>query len=407
MKKFAALILCLMLAVCAASCFAEAASITGGVEDGAYVVRFPAPEGDEGQWAVEETASGEAVKLADSRYEDGYFTARWEAVSDGTATVSVMHVRNGLADEIHTFDLAVSGGKITEATGGSYAAAPDHWELDSVVPGEWWEKDTQFTIMDIDDGPDDSWSVRISSPMTHGAFVLEATLRYDLKADGLVYSDGRRFELTADGTAAEPSAENLSGTVILSGAEDSLELVWTRDDGGDPVSFTRADPLPAYTYTGSDPVEEAVINWLLADGRPEGYRTEEGYVCIPAPVILKVDQPDDTHAVVYGNFWTMNYVRRGSVLFNISGGEAPGIASLEKQGDGWTVTSAETAGDGDDYIKDITRFAAGDDELLNLYLDSGDQLESVRTRLIRGYVEANSLNITAWQDYGWPEVPLE
>jgi len=96
---------------------------------------------------------------------------------------------------------------------------------------------------------------------------------------------------------------------------------------------------------------------------------------------------------------------------NISGGEYPGIISLEKVNGEWQMTAMEEAGNGDDYAADIIRFADGDKELEERFF-SGADLESeankaIRTLFVKAYVEANGLDITAYQDYGWEPVPLD
>ena len=169
-------------------------------------------------------------------------------------------------------------------------------------------------------------------------------------------------------------------------------------------------PLPAYTYTGSDAVEGAVAAYIVSD-MSENIASEEGCVTIPAPVILKVEQIDDSHVKVYGDFWGFNYVLDGKVLETISGGEAPGIMTLEKSGDAWTVTAVETAGDGTDFAADIERFSQGDKELEDKYFDASDGMApataEVIRRFIRDYVNANGLTVAAYQDPYWPPVPLE
>ena len=71
------------------------------------------------------------------------------------------------------------------------------------------------------------------------------------------------------------------------------------------------------------------------------------------------------------------------------------------------VTVMETAGDGEDYGKDIIRFADGDKELEEKFFTSGEQMEPIRTQFIRDYVEAAGINVTAYKDYGWDAVPLK
>ena len=104
----------------------------------------------------------------------------------------------------------------------------------------------------------------------------------------------------------------------------------------------------------------------------------------------------------------MNYVRRGRVLENISGGEIPMMVTLENAGGEWRVTSMEEAGDGEDYARDIMHFAHGDWVLASQYFDAADLKahEEIRTKWIREYVEANGLDISAYQDFGWDPVSL-
>ena len=166
--------------------------------------------------------------------------------------------------------------------------------------------------------------------------------------------------------------------------------------------------LPAYVYPGDDPIEAAVTACMVEKGKD--YLLEDGAVTIPAPVILKTVFQDDTHTLVYGNFWVLNYVEKDHVLECISGGAYAGVMTLEKKDDCWEAVALETAGDGDDYAKDIKRFADGDAELENAYFHTQDvseePLKGVRTRFIQDYVNANGLDITAYQDYGWDAIPL-
>lgn len=169
--------------------------------------------------------------------------------------------------------------------------------------------------------------------------------------------------------------------------------------------------LPAYVYTGDDPIEGAIANALAADERAENYLREPGCVTIPCPIIHRTEMIDETHAKVYGSFWILNYVKKDTILENISGGEYPVIAALEKTDGEWRMTAMEEAGDGDDYAEGIARFADGDKELEDMYFAAADLMaeenQEIRTRFIKAYVEANELDITAYQDYGWDPVPLD
>ncbi|MBR0228801.1 MAG: hypothetical protein IJQ62_10670 [Clostridia bacterium] len=184
------------------------------------------------------------------------------------------------------------------------------------------------------------------------------------------------------------------------GMEPATDYVWMDENFGQATGAV----LPAYAYTGGDPIEAAVAAYA-AETMGSRYLLPQGAASIPAPVILKTVAQDENTALVYGNFWVMNYVLRGTVLECVSGGEAPGVMTLTKSGDGWTVTAFEEAGDGDDYAKDIQRFCQGDKELEKAYFAaadvSEDPLKSVRQRFIQDYVTVGKLAVRAYQDYGW------
>ena len=193
---------------------------------------------------------------------------------------------------------------------------------------------------------------------------------------------------TAEATAPEGYEEPVQDT-----------SVWMDEQFGQPTAA-----LPVYTYTGGDPIEAAVAAYV-SETLGSRYLLPEGAASIPAPVILKTVEQDENTALVYGNFWVMNYVLRGTVLECASGGEAPGVMTLTKSGDGWTVTAFEEAGDGDDYAKDIQRFCQGDKELEKAYFAAADvnedPLKSVLQRFIQDYVTVGKLAVRAYQDYGW------
>ena len=167
--------------------------------------------------------------------------------------------------------------------------------------------------------------------------------------------------------------------------------------------------LPAYVYTGEDPMIGAVAAYLVESGYDD-YEPERISVLIPAPVILKTVLEDDGHAVVYGNFWRMRYTKENNVLVCVMGGEAAGVMRLEYTDPVWKVVSFEQAGDGAEYARDIRRFCKGDRLLEAHYFLAQDARRSpvkdVRKQLIRAYVEANQLDIVAYQDPYWEPVPL-
>jgi len=203
----------------------------------------------------------------------------------------------------------------------------------------------------------------------------------------------------------DPDAKELPYFAIWSEADEAGFISGFVSGAKDEAAV---EYLPVYSYTGDDPVEGAIANALARDEQAGMYKTEPGYVTIPCVNIFKTEQIDETHAKVYGDFWILNYVKHGNVLENISGGEYPGIMTLEKDGNQWKVIETEVAGDGEDYIADIERFAGGNQELADSFFAAADLMaeanQEIRTRFIKAYVEANNLEVTAYQDFGWDPV---
>ena len=130
--------------------------------------------------------------------------------------------------------------------------------------------------------------------------------------------------------------------------------------------------LPEYVYTGEDPMEKALTDLYAGYPVEDLYATQDGYVTIPCPVILKTDRTDGDHATVYFVYWIMNYALDVNVLENISGGKIPGMVEMEKDGDGWKITGGETEPDEVKYAEAVRRFAKGDRELEEKYLAAAD-----------------------------------
>ena len=253
MKKILALILtaAMLLAACAA--YAEdpaddaVTQITGQIEDGAYVLTLKVKPEDPGEWRADEMAQDDTVvKLASSGLENGVFTARYEPTGDGQVTVGLRHITvHNTCDELHTFDLVIKDGRVQEETGGSYlATAPDDI-VDTIFSGKWLEKETQFTVLNVTKKDGDGWDVEITSPVSHGAWLIRASVYQDCEYAGVVYADGVRYDLQPDGEPSEKeAASGLWGTLSFEGTEDGIQLVWydsEMSENGSTVTFEKAE----------------------------------------------------------------------------------------------------------------------------------------------------------------------
>ena len=247
MKKIIVLVLAAAL-LCAACCaLAEEAGtkITGNIEDGCYVLTVSVDPEDDGEWRVDEPMEDQpVVKLAAAETEDDLFTARYEPAGDGEVTVSLRHYSEfRVCDELHTFDLKVEGGKITEAGSGSFTASPSEDDMDPYFSGEWLEKDTQFTTLNVTKKAEDGWEIELASPLSHGAWVIRATAYFDCDYDAFVYADGVKYDLVPGEEVTEKeAATGLWGTLRFAGIADSLQLEWydmESSSEGETVLFDR------------------------------------------------------------------------------------------------------------------------------------------------------------------------
>ena len=252
MKKVITLVLAaaVLCAVCCALAEEAGTKITGNIEDGSYVLTVSVDPEDAGEWRADEMAQDQSVvKLASAGTENGMFTASYEPTGDGEVTVSLRHYSKfKVCDELHTFDLKVENGKITETTGGSFTASPSEDDMDPYFSGEWLEKDTQFTTLNVTKKAEDGWEIELSSPLSHGAWVIRATAYFDCDYDAFVYADGVKYDLVPGEEVTEKeAAAGLWGTLRFAGIADSLQLEWYDmefSSEGETVLFERGSGLP-------------------------------------------------------------------------------------------------------------------------------------------------------------------
>lgn len=180
-------------------------------------------------------------------------------------------------------------------------------------------------------------------------------------------------------------------------------------DGASQIEHT----LPVFSYTGDDAVLATICAYMMESGEGQGYyRSSEASVYIPAPVIYDVKQEDDD-LMVFCNLWSYVYYRNGNTLECESGGESPARLRLHPDADapgGYQVIEDLRTGDGSDYYKGIKEFCKGYPGMADKYFNYDESAvntqKSIRTTLIRMYVQNNDLDIKYYKDYGWDPVPV-
>lgn len=251
MKKIIALILIAMMSLATVNALAEGAPINSLIEEGSFIIQIDDPEGDMG-WVADDMARDDSVvKLYDADLIEDTFVVRYDPVGDGDATVTVRHYTGIACDELHTFDLHVENGTVTESSGGSHTVSPDPAEQDPYLIGEWMEKDTQFTQMTIEKNPGGrAWDVEIASPLTHGAYIFKTTIYFDCALDAFVYNKGKFWDLPVteadDPELGEAKIAGTTGSFVLGGTEEAPTLTWYSDTDPDGSVVFEKSNAPAH-----------------------------------------------------------------------------------------------------------------------------------------------------------------
>ena len=190
-----------------------------------------------------------------------------------------------------------------------------------------------------------------------------------------------------------------------------LHFVRQEEAAEEPAADTADDQAAAangaaFVYTGNDPVQAAIYQYL-AETIATGYDAPEGAVCVPVVQLVDEDvDDDDGEAEAKGDFWVYNYVIEGDTLKCVSGGHHAGKMDLVKSGDGYTVTEFEQVADGGSF-EPTARDILEEHYDAFMKINSDDKTrESLRQQNLVEYVKANGLNVTKYQDEGWDPVDL-
>jgi hypothetical protein len=163
--------------------------------------------------------------------------------------------------------------------------------------------------------------------------------------------------------------------------------------------------LPPYHYAlEGEPYMDSICQFMIEN---MGSDYEKADICIPVISVIDIDDSDKSDIRVYGDFWIYNYNRNGDILEMLSGGSYPGRISVDGQSN--LVTDIEILRDGSDNDRDAIRIFGEREGALDRYRSEefSDQREEDRRLQLKAYVDANSLDITAYKDYGWEPVALD
>ena len=184
-----------------------------------------------------------------------------------------------------------------------------------------------------------------------------------------------------------------------------------------------------YRVTYSDMGNPGVTDVQVSEGRICAYRLQEkkednaigaicrymtgigseyasGEHCIPYCLIVGTDEENPDDIRIWGDFRVENYNQAGDTLKSVSGGSHPGCMHVKKTDNGFEVAQFDAVGDGSDFTP-TAKAIFGDRYDAFMALSSDDDAKrTARTKSILDYAEANSLDISCYQDYGWPAVNI-
>ena len=226
----------------------------------------------------------------------------------------------------------------------------------------------------------------------------------------------------ADSDTAPASAEGSLAqeevTVEASEAAETTEAVQETDDGSTASAAEAAaadasggvyssydDPaaLPAYKYQGTDKYLDVISDYLI-ELELESRGDDLPDVFIPFSIIVQTDESDPQAVTVYGSFNMDGYDLRNTTLESVTSSRGNGAIHLKKKDDGsFEVTEAELPVV-DEEEPEVFASVPGLYEKVKAL--SEDELNAAHEQAIAEYINSNGLNITQWQDYGKPPVPV-
>ncbi len=212
-------------------------------------------------------------------------------------------------------------------------------------------------------------------------------------------------EADVDDNAATTTETEAADDAENSDDADSTDTA-DADDAGDAVEESTEDSYIKYGYTGTDPVEGEVYEYMV-DEMAERYDVPDDAVSVPVIAIVTTREGADGETEVCGEFQIYNYEIQGDILKCISGGSHPGVMHIVKSGDDYEVSKFDPVQDGGEF-EPTAKELFGDeyDAFMKVYSDS-DKMESIRAKTLADYVKANGLQVTKYQDEGWDPKELD
>jgi hypothetical protein len=218
------------------------------------------------------------------------------------------------------------------------------------------------------------------------------------------YEDTYSFWVFRTGLQDGPSSESSVESVEPLG--DGWYRVTYSDMGNPGVTDVRVDHgrISAYRTSKKEDTPTAAIDRYMTE---IGSDYTPGDCCIPYSLIVGTEEENPEDIRIWGDFRVENYNQAGDTLKSVSGGSHPGCMHVKKTDDGYEVTRFDAVGDGSDF-NPTAKAIFGDryDAFMAIQSDD-DARKTAREKSILDYADANGLDISCYQDFGWPVVRIK
>jgi hypothetical protein len=151
-------------------------------------------------------------------------------------------------------------------------------------------------------------------------------------------------------------------------------------------------------------LRDAISDYLVKE---IGSQYAQGELCIPTLMMVAEEEVDSAEARVWGDFWIFWYTQSGDTLKTVSGGNHSGCMTVRNEQGNLQITAFEQTTDGAGFEASARRiFGSHYDVYQNMHSNE-DVREAVRKEQLYDYVRLRHLNISYYQDFGWPAVEIE
>ena len=137
-----------------------------------------------------------------------------------------------------------------------------------------------------------------------------------------------------------------------------------------------------------------------------GSQYGKGEHCVPIHSIVRVDERNAEDILVWGDFWIYNYNQVGDTLKCVSGGNHSGLMHICQTDNGYKVTAFDQVEDGARNLPTAKKIFGDKFDAYQSINSDEKKREKLRADVLTSYVKKHNLNVSLYQDYGWPAKKL-